>query len=285
MKTLALFLLAVFGVLVVWMLIERQILRTRRQCVALKSLPSAFEGLRIVQVSDLHHRQMGRCNARIVRRIRELRPDLVVITGDLVSRDMRQFSETETFLRGLRQICPVYLCPGNHELNLPPESRAELECVIAGADCQMLSDETTALFPERGGQTLFLAGAQLKENIYKDENFRFRNLADYTTADLEQALGKRRGTTILLAHNPLFADSYAQWGTDLVLCGHLHGGVVRLPFVGGILSPERRFFPRYDKGYYRIGETQMIVSGGIGKPRLWNPPEVGVVELTGDDLE
>ncbi len=102
---------------------------------------------------------------------------------------------------------------------------------------------------------------------------------------MEQALGKRSGTTILLAHNPLFADSYAQWGADLVLCGHLHGGVVRLPFVGGVLSPERRFFPRYDKGYYQIGETQMIVSGGIGKPRLWNPPEVGVIELTVEDLE
>ena len=89
--------------------------------------------------------------------------------------------------------------------------------------------------------------------------------AAYTAADLENDLGRRRGCTVLLAHNPLLLDSYTGWGADLVLCGHVHGGLVRLPFLGGVLSPERRFFPKYDKGLYEKDGTKMYVSGGIGK--------------------
>ena len=83
----------------------------------------------------------------------------------------------------------------------------------------------------------------------------------------------------MLAHNPLLLDSYADWGADLVLCGHMHGGLIRLPFVGGMLSPERRFFPRYDKGLYQKKNTKMYVSGGIGKLRLGNPPEINLLVL------
>lgn len=85
--------------------------------------------------------------------------------------------------------------------------------------------------------------------------------------------GQAPGCTVLLAHNPLLLDSYTGWGADLVLCGHVHGGLVRLPFLGGVLSPERKFFPKYDKGLYEKDGTKMYVSGGIGKPRLCNPPE------------
>ena len=78
---------------------------------------------------------------------------------------------------------------------------------------------------------------------------------------------------------PLLLDSYAGWGADLVLCGHVHGGLVRLPFLGGVLSPERKFFPKYDKGLYEKDGTKMYVSGGIGKPRLCNPPEINLIHL------
>ena len=87
------------------------------------------------------------------------------------------------------------------------------------------------------------------------------------------------GCTILLAHNPLLLDTYAAWGADLVLCGHVHGGLIRLPLAGGLLSPERKFFPKYDKGLYEKAGTKMYVSGGIGKPRFWNPPEINLLYL------
>lgn len=87
----------------------------------------------------------------------------------------------------------------------------------------------------------------------------------------------------MLAHNPLCAKAYSQWGADIVFCGHIHGGAVRLPLLGGLLSPERKFLPEYSKGIYHIGKTEMIVSGGIGKPRLFNPPEIVFCELIGNN--
>ncbi len=282
---------AAIGVLVLlmlWILVERQILVTRRMTIRLKSLPPGISSLRIVQLSDLHHRQMGKANRRIVRRVEMCNPDLVVITGDLVSRDMRDYAYVAEFLRGLRRICPVYLCHGNHELDLPLQDRKRLEQVIAHAGCRLLNNACVKLSTKRGKfvenlnslkTPLYLAGIQLEYGVYRDENRQFRHLASYDPDDLTHAIGEKRGTTILLSHNPKFLDTYAAWGADLVLCGHVHGGIVRLPFVGGVLSPERRFFPKYDKGLYRKGDTQMVVSGGIGKLRLFNPPEIVCLEI------
>jgi hypothetical protein len=223
---------------------------------------------------------MGKENRRILRQAKKLQPDCILITGDLVSRDERNFHKKGQFLRKLREIAPVYLCLGNHELDLPPRQRQILEQEIRNAGCRLLTDETVPLWQTPKGQPpVYLAGASLGRQIYRDANNGFRHLADYTPEELQNALGSPGGCTILLAHNPLIAETYATWGADLVLSGHVHGGVVRLPFLGGVLSPERKFFPRYSKGSYQIGNTRMIVSGGIGKLRLFNPPEIGIIQL------
>lgn len=167
---------------------------------------------------------------------------------------------------------------GNHELDLPPAVWEQLRQTIAQSGCRLLQNQTISL-EMPGSVPLYLAGADLAYGVYRDENRKFRNLQPYTAADLENDLGRRRGCTVLLAHNPLLLDSYAGWGADLVLCGHVHGGLVRLPFLGGVLSPERKFFPKYDKGLYEKDGTKMYVSGGIGKPRLCNPPEINLIHL------
>lgn len=275
--------LIVLGILfllgLVWFCVEQNLLLVRKKQIFLKRLPPEWNGVKLLQISDIHHRELGRENCRIVQKARELQPDSIVITGDLISRDMQDFSGTASFLRNLRSICPVYLCPGNHELDLSRGVWMELQKNIGASGCKLLLDETVVLPPKSGGAPLYLAGAALAYNIYRDENRGFRHLAEYTAADLEQALGTPQGCTILLAHNPFLMDSYAGWGADLVLCGHVHGGLIRLPYAGGVLSPERRFFPKYDKGLYQKGETQMYVSGGIGKPRLFNPPEINLLYL------
>ena len=100
---------------------------------------------------------------------------------------------------------------------------------------------------------------------------------DSVNETLTHLLGTCRENTVLLAHNPLWFRSYAKWGAALTLSGHVHGGAVRLPLIGGLLSPERAFFPPYDKGYYTDGRHDMIVSGGLGKLRLFNPPEICLI--------
>ena len=239
--------------ILIWFLIEQHLLLVRCKDITLPHLPPAFAGTTLLQITDLHHREMGKNNCRIVQKAAKFRPDHIVLTGDLISRDMRDFQGIASFLTALSKISPVWICLGNHELDLPPEILEQLRQYLAGAD--------------------------LAYGIYRDENRGFRHLQSYTAADLENDLGHRRGCTVLLAHNPLLLDSYAGWGADLVLCGHVHGGLVRLPFLGGVLSPERKFFPKYDKGLYEKDGTKMYVSGGIGKPRLWNPPEINWIHL------
>lgn len=273
---------ALLLLVLIWFCVEQNLLLVRKKQITLECLPREWNGVTLLQISDIHHRKLGRENCRIVQKARELQPDYIVITGDLISRDMQDFSETASFLGQLRSVCPVYLCPGNHELDLSQEKWMELQKVIGASGCRLLLNETVSLSRNPGGAPLYLAGATLASNIYRDENRGFRHLAEYTAADLEQALGQPQGCTILLAHNPFLLDSYAGWDADLALCGHVHGGLVRLPLVGGVLSPERRFFPKYDKGLYQKGKTQMYVSGGLGKPRFCNPPEINLIYLNSD---
>ena len=83
---------------------------------------------------------------------------------------------------------------------------------------------------------------------------------------------------MLLAHNPLFAEAYSQWGADMTFSGHVHGGAVRI-FGKGVLSPERKFFPKYTKGVYTVGNMKLLVTSGIGKLRLFNPAEMVVYKI------
>lgn len=256
------------GLFAVYALAEQRLLLIKKRRIVLPDYP-CDKPLTILHISDIHHKRLGHDNARLSKQALKYRPDLIVITGDLVSRDVRDFRSTGVFLRRLRAVAPVYLVPGNHELDMPPTVYHALKQVVRQSGCRMLENETVNL---PGG--VFLAGARLWIGLYRGARRSYRHLDTLTPQDLKRDLGSAPGCTILLAHNPLFFDAYAAWGASLILAGHMHGGAVRLPFVGGILSPERRFFPRYSKGLYQKDGAQMLVSGGVGKIRLFNPPEV-----------
>jgi len=256
--------------------VEQRLLLTRKKTIYLENLPADFDGYHVLQISDIHHKKMGKQNRRIVKKAQQLKPDIIVITGDLVSRDEKNFDDTAIFLHHLRQIAPVYLCLGNHELDLPPGTYHKLLQIIRKSGCHLLDNASVTI---RKNKMLRLVGASLCHSVYRDENHGFRNLEKYTLEKLTKEIHPKHYCTILLAHNPFFLDIYAAWGADLVLSGHIHGGIVRLPFVGGLLSPERKFFPKYSKGLYQQTQTQMYVSGGIGKLRLLNPSEINFFTL------
>ncbi|MBQ8514710.1 MAG: metallophosphoesterase [Ruminococcus sp.] len=277
MMTFFLIVLCILAVLIVWFFIERCILLTRKKEIFLRAWPKELNGMRILQISDLHHRTFGRDNIRISRRVQRIQPDIIVITGDLISRDMRDFTAVGRFCRNLAAIAPVYFVPGNHELDLPSKVRETYYKTLRGANGIILDNRSCSI--KSGGGSVSLVGTTLDISIYHDGDHKYRNLNPYSKEELIKQIGVHDGCTILLAHNPLIAEAYADWGADLVLCGHVHGGVMHLPFIGGVLSPERRFFPRYSKGLYRIGDTCMYVSGGLGKIRLFNPSEINLITL------
>lgn len=268
-------------IIILCVILGQRLLRVRNQVIHKQELPASWDGMRILQISDIHHRQLGKNNSRLIRAAARTQPDWIVITGDLVSRDFsaeKELAQIWTLLTSLRKIAPVYLCLGNHELDLIRTDKFQpLATAIEKTGCRLLNNER--LYFQRDGEEICLAGASLKYQVYRNELQGYRHLKDYTTAQLKEDLGKKDCFTLLLAHNPLMLKTYGDWGADVVLCGHMHGGVVRLPCLGGLLSPERRFFPKYDKGLYQYRNTYMYVSSGIGKFRLFNLPEINLIEL------
>lgn len=271
------YVLLFLALFIIYCTIEHQLFLTSKKDIYLKELPKSFDRFRVLQISDLHHRNFGKNQSRITKRAEKLSPDIIVITGDLVSRDQRDFIKTEIFCRTLVSIAPVFFSIGNHELDLPSDVQREYLDTLKRAGVQLLIDEITTL--NRNGESIAIAGAALETGVYHDGNHRYGSLNMYSKEKLEKAIGVRHMCTLLLAHNPLIFDAYVDWRADLILSGHVHGGVVRLPFIGGILSPERRFFPRYTKGLYCKRDSQIYISAGLGKIRFLNPPEVNLITL------
>ena len=162
--------------------------------------------------------------------------------------------------------------PGNHEGDLPPAVYERFRQTVSRSGAVLLENQTVTVKGVR------FAGLFLPAEFFRGGGLLgLSRAADCTAETLNGLLGRCEPDTVLLAHNPLFFPAYADWGAALTLSGHIHGGALRLPLVGGLLSPERSFGPHYDKGCFRRGRHQLIVSGGLGKLRLFNPPEICLI--------
>lgn len=227
-----------------------------------------LEGYRIVQISDLHNAKFGKHNQKLVDRIRECEPDMIVLTGDLVDSNHTNVDRAVQFVDEIVKICPVYYVTGNHEYWLEVSEYDELMSGLTRAGVVILDDQVVEI--SRG-----------------DAKFRLVGLDDKSLVDgtLEALLSDEREFTVVLAHEPQYLARYAGTGVDLVLSGHAHGGQFRLPFVGGIVAPDQGFLPEYTAGEYFMNGTEMIVSRGLGNSvipvRLFNYPEIVCVELVG----
>lgn len=236
---------------------------------------------RIVQLSDLHKKCFGPENQELSEIVASQKPDAVFITGDMVSRSMTDINNLKPLLKNLSSTAPVYYSLGNHETDMKtvnPALHAELMRCIS-ENCILLDNRTEFIKGE--GVTLQISGLTVYQECYKKDGH-YRNLRKINADDVKTLLKTEPDPdciSILLAHNPNFLDAYAEYGSDLILSGHVHGGCIRLPFIGGLLSPERKFFPKYDSGEYKKGNSSMLVSCGLGKFRLFNPSEITVINL------
>ena len=233
-------------------------------------------GIKIVHLSDLHKRCFGEGNSRLCRKVRAEKPDIIIFSGDLVSRSIITLSNAEAALRELCEIAPVYMIYGNHEQSISEEMRGELEAMFERNKQIMLKNQHTTV--NIRGRELKIYGLMEHYGVYK-KNGGYRDLDVIDKAYVEEKLGKcPEGEVLLIAHNPFFGEAYAEWGADYTFSGHVHGGIVRL-FGVAMLSPERKFFPKYAKGVYDFGGRKLLVSAGLGKMRLFCPPEIVVYEI------
>lgn len=246
-------------------------LQTTETALVSPALPPAFDGLRIVELADLHGRVFGRGSRRLLASVRRAEPDLICIDGDLFD-EHTDLAMLPPLLRGLCAIAPVYYVTGNHEWRVPGLRGILAQMRACGVT--VLQDDWRVL--RRGEDALIVAGTD--DPCGPAE----RKTPAELIADIRAEAGEA-AFLLLLAHRN---DQLPQWsalGVQAVLAGHCHGGVVRLPFVGGLFGTDRRLFPAWDAGLYRQGETALYVSRGLGYTnvhfRLFNRPEVAVIVL------
>lgn len=240
----------------------------KKYTVSSEKIPEEFDGMKILQLSDFHNRDFGRKKAALFRMIDSCAPDIIVMTGDMADRKRKGMENLLPLCRILCEKYPVFYTIGNHELYYSDEELTELFTEMKNIGVHILNNEKTRLV--RDGASIDLYGMWYGLHFYKDEKWGHLRRKKFSLADMKELLGApdRSRFSVLLAHNPLNFPVYSEWGADLTFSGHIHGGFVELPKLGGVLSPERKFFPKYYGGEYAINDNVIIVSRGLGGMRM-----------------
>lgn len=237
-----------------------------------------------VLLSDLHNKSFGKQNERLLKKIDELAPEAILTAGDmLTSAEGEEYRVAVGLMERLGAKYPVYYGMGNHEhrMGLNRERYGNIYETymesLHNAGIEPLINENVDLV----SSNINICGLQMDRCYYKHFS-KYPMQGNY----LRDTLGpsKKDKFQILIAHNPDYFEEYAEWGADLVVSGHVHGGLMRLPVLGGVVSPKLTFFPKYDGGRYEKGESVMILSRGLGTHtlpiRIFNPGELIVIRLS-----
>lgn len=252
-------------------------IQTDKFAFAAPGLPEHFDGFRVVQLSDLHGKQFGEGNERLIAAVEKAQPDLIALTGDLVDAQS-SVVDVVPLIEGLVKLAPVYFVTGNHEWGSGQAQTVVRTLKELGVTCL----ENTFVPIERDGQHILLAGVH-DPNAYADQK-----TPEQLAAELRAS--ESNPFWLLLAHrNNCFSGKYCRLGANLTFCGHAHGGIVRLPFTDGLVDTMMTPFPTFTSGFYQCddgcGEPSWVfVSRGLGNSphwtfRLFNRPQVAVVTL------
>lgn len=250
---------------------SREDLEISRYEVKSQKLPESFDGFKIVQLSDLHGAEFGEDGMGLVEKVKELEPDIIALTGDFVT-DEGDLAAVKKLAGRLTELCPVYFVSGNHEFG--SGLAVKVRNILERAGVKYLSNEYLTI--NRGDDEILLGGVEdplaYADMLSPDE------LAQKMNDTAPDAF------KILLGHRNYWMTEYPELPVDLIFCGHAHGGLIRIPGVGGLIGTDRRLFPDFDAGEYNNGRYTLIVSRGLGNsvpiPRVFNRPEIVCVELS-----
>ena len=246
--------------------------------------PRVKRDVRLAVLADLHNCMTEDGGRQLFCAIDAEKPDAVIIAGDMV--DAREHTDPYTTMGVIKRIYehyPVIYGMGNHEKKL-----------LDGRFLHRESRAFTKGLKEAGLKILsnsykYLGDTGIKVTCLDLPLYYFRRVQDteLTVGQMKELLGEpdREYYNILIAHDPQYFDTYCGYGPDLVLSGHMHGGVVRLPFLGGLVSPKLKLFPKYDAGFFEKKDTSMIISRGLGmhtiRVRVNNSPELVITDIKG----
>lgn len=237
--------------------------------------------IKILMLADLHGNRFGTENKRLIEKIKEQRPDIICMAGDMTVKNGRGVDSCLDLCKELLALCPVYYSLGNHEIRMACYKEyisklKEIGVFLLDNSCQEIYIK---------GKRISIYGLNIEEYYYH----KFWQKREFSVRILRESLGdpKPGSYTVLLAHNPEYFETYCEWGANLILSGHVHGGIARLPFLGGVIDPSFRIFPKYDAGMFRSGKSIMVLSRGLGthhiRFRFFNRPEISVILIFGTE--
>lgn len=246
------------------------------------STPKLTAPIRVVQLTDLHNSEFGEDNARLVEMVRKQQPDIILLTGDMLNGDEPETQVAVSVIRQLTDVAPVYAALGNHEK----------------ANRKVFGTDVTALYEQAGAMVLELSYADVEVD---GQTIRLGGVLGFCLSEEYLCTGEARAyeieylkafqdtelLTILMCHYPLCwieNDNLEAWEIDYIFCGHVHGGQIRLPIIGGIYAPDQGLFPGRECGLYYSADRErvMVLSRGLGSrgvPRINNVPEIVVVDI------
>jgi uncharacterized protein len=240
-------------------------------------IPASFDEYKIVHLSDLHSKLFGEDQKRLVKKIRESEPDLIVYTGDLIDK-RRDERPSYILMEELVNIVPVYFVTGNHEWD-DETAYGSLETELKRLGVHVLRNQHDTI--QIGNDEVYILGVDdplILENDYETEI-----LPEEAIESVLNQLPNENNFTLLLSHRTELFEMYAQYDIDLTFSGHAHGGQFRLPFIGGLFAPNQGYFPKYTSGKHRLDDSQLVISRGLGNSnipqRIFNLPEIVVVTL------
>lgn len=265
--------ISIILVIGLWIFFTNTNITTSHISIQNDTIPSEFRNFKIAQVSDLHNHQW---KDKLIDRLLDEKPNMIVITGDLVDSSHTDFDIAMEFINKALKIAPIYYVTGNHEAWL--DNYSELEKRLTDAGVNMMDDKSQWI--KKGDAKINLVGV-------KDPDFEERATFDgiqeaIVTTKLQPLLNKDY-YNIVLCHRPEHFECYVDLHADLVITGHAHGGQFRIPFAGGLIAPNQGLFPKYTEGLYSKNGTDMVVSRGLGNSiipvRINNTPELVIITL------
>lgn len=239
------------------------------------------DSIKIVVISDTHSQIFEQGGKRIIDKVKNEKPDFIFLTGDIIDNKLPLIG-SKIFLYNIQNIAPIYYVPGNHEYY--NRNIDELLAVVKNYGIMVLQDIFIEI--ELRGNKIIIAGADdPARKKFRADDYDWQAASEQAFS----ALADKDGYKILLVHRPDHAAAFAKYTIDLMLSGHTHGGQIRFPpFINGLYAPGQGLFPQYPGGQYQIDSLTLIISRGLTTerprlPRLNNPPEIVVVEITGID--
>jgi len=317
MKCFIIFVIAIMLILIIYGVLANFYFVITNYTINSKEIYSICGDKKIVIISDLHNARFGKDNKRLIETIDKINPYCIIMAGDILNyKDSTNNIYAKKLVLNLLKKYKVLYSYGNHEQGIFADDEEffrrlskdgsdfdfTFEKVLDTKECYNTNEFYNFFFSEQDEEELDIDS--LKKNFilvdndyidYKDVRiyglrihrifFRRRKRPDFSIDYMTKLLGNasKDKVNVLLAHNPLYFDQYVKWGADYVVSGHVHGGFVRIPLIGGVISPQLKIFPKYSGGKYSIGKACMILSRGLGmhtiKFRVFNDPEIVVLSV------